>query len=70
MGEITDPIHEASGLAVSRMNPGILYIHPDSGHGAHVFAMTQAGKVVAEVVLEETTNHDWEDIAVRITTES
>ena len=45
----------------------ILYIHPDSGHGAHVFAMTEKGKVVAEVVLEETTNHDWEDIAVNTT---
>eukprot|EP00091_Calanus_sinicus_P009409 TRINITY_DN22022_c0_g1_i2.p1 TRINITY_DN22022_c0_g1~~TRINITY_DN22022_c0_g1_i2.p1 ORF type:complete len:124 (-),score=13.60 TRINITY_DN22022_c0_g1_i2:51-422(-) len=64
VGEITDPIHEASGLAVSRMNPGILYTHPDSGHGAHVFAISESGHVKAEVVLEECTNHDWEDIAV------
>ena len=64
VGEITDPIHEASGLAVSRMNPGILYTHPDSGHGAHVFATSESGQVKAEVVLEECTNHDWEDIAV------
>jgi hypothetical protein len=64
VGEITDPIHEASGLAVSRMNPGILYTHPDSGHGAHVFAISESGQVKAEVVLEECTNHDWEDIAV------
>ena len=43
IGEISSPIHEASGLAVSRMNPGILYIHPDSGHGAHVFGISQSG---------------------------
>ena len=64
IGEISSPIHEASGLAVSRMNPGILYIHPDSGNDNHVFAISQSGQVKAEIVFEECTNHDWEDVAV------
>merc|ERR1712013_168042 len=64
VGEISDPIHEASGLAVSRKNPGILFTQPDSGHGAHVWAVGQGGSIKAEIVLEECTNHDWEDVAV------
>ena len=63
-GYIGDPIHEASGLAVSRMNPGVLYTHPDSQHTNHVWAMAYGAQVLAEVVLEGCTNHDWEDIAV------
>jgi hypothetical protein len=64
VGEISDPIHEASGLAVSRKNPGIIFTMPDSGHSAHVWAISQTGSIKAEIVLEECSNHDWEDIAV------
>ena len=67
VGEISDPIHEASGLAVSRKNPGIIFTQPDSGHGAHVWAVNQGGSIKAEIVLEECTNHDWEDVAVTST---
>jgi len=44
-GYIGDPIHEASGLAVSRMNPGVLYTHPDSQHTNHVWAMAYGAQV-------------------------
>jgi len=65
IGEITDPpIKEASGLAVSRMNPYTLYTHPDSDHGNHVFAIAPTGEVKAQIVLDGCSNHDWEDIEV------
>src|SRR5689334_15559786 len=35
--------NEASGLAASRKNAGVLWTHDDSGDSARVFAMTFAG---------------------------
>jgi hypothetical protein len=39
-GSITAPtIDEASGLAVSRLNDNILWVHNDSGDTARIFAI-------------------------------
>jgi PKD repeat protein len=38
-----EEINEASGLAASTRNPGVLWVHNDSGDTARLFAMTQTG---------------------------
>ncbi|MYQ99959.1 PD40 domain-containing protein [Streptomyces sp. SID6139] len=50
---ITDPrITESSGLAASRLHPGIYWTHNDSGDGPYIYAVDGAtGKTVARVTL-------------------
>nr|MDK2850312.1 hypothetical protein [Candidatus Cloacimonadota bacterium] len=62
----TKRIDEASGLAISRVNDGILYCHNDSGGEASIFAIDTEGQLVAEIQIPGVTNRDWEDIATAI----
>lgn len=55
-------IPEASGLAVSRRHPGILWSHNDSGNAAMLFAVDTTGALRARVRVPITTR-DWEDIS-------
>jgi hypothetical protein len=55
-------IPEASGLAVSRRNPGVLWSHNDSGSAAVLFALDTAGTVLGRVRVPIRTR-DWEDIS-------
>ncbi|MFJ4779330.1 WD40 repeat domain-containing protein [Streptomyces sp. NPDC088762] len=50
---ITDPrIRESSGLAASRIHPGVYWTHNDSDDGPYVYAVDSAtGKTVARVTL-------------------
>src|SRR5206468_183531 len=64
-GTVTAPaLTELSGIAASRANPGVLYVHNDSGDTARFFAIDQAGALLAEFDLPGVTAVDWEDIAV------
>jgi hypothetical protein len=56
-------IGEASGLAASRKNPGVLWIHNDDGP-ACVYAMTAQGKHLGVYNLAGAKMRDWEDIAI------
>jgi hypothetical protein len=56
-------IPEASGLAVSRRNHGLLWSHNDSGSAAVLFAIDPAGNVRGRVRLPIVTR-DWEDVSV------
>ena len=61
---IADPeIDELSGLAASRLHPGVLYGINDSGGSAAVYAIDAAGETVAELRLEGITARDWEALA-------
>jgi hypothetical protein len=63
-GSITAPsIDEASGLAVSRLNDKILWVHNDSGDSARIFAIDTQGHQLATVNISGVKNIDWEDIA-------
>jgi len=63
-GVIQSPqITEASGLAASRKNPGVLWTHNDDG-APYVYALTPEGKHLAVCNLNGAKNRDWEDIAV------
>lgn len=58
----SDSLDEASGIAVSRRNPVILWTHNDSGDKPRLFAMTTSAKVVGIYTLTNAENRDWEDI--------
>jgi hypothetical protein len=57
-------INEASGIAASRKNANVLWVHDDSGNPAQVLPMTPAGTNLGTYTVSGTTNIDWEDIAV------
>jgi hypothetical protein len=56
-------IKEASGIAASKKNPGVLWTHNDAGDKNHIFAMNGNGKHLGVFVLENCEARDWEDIA-------
>jgi hypothetical protein len=56
-------IKEASGLAVSKCQPGVLWTHNDSGDDAFIFAISTTGKNLGTWKINGATNQDWEDIA-------
>ena len=55
---------EISGLAASRINAGVLYIHNDSGNPNQVYLTDAAGSDLGTLTLTPVSNRDWEDIAV------
>ena len=56
-------IDEASGLAVSRNNPHIIWVANDSGPNA-VYAVTTNGTCVGMYYIDGFAMRDWEDIAI------
>ncbi|MBK7396305.1 MAG: hypothetical protein IPJ34_08400 [Myxococcales bacterium] len=64
LGKIGGELDEASGLATSRLHPGIVYTHNDSGDTARVFALREDATQVAEIALVGVKARDFEDIAV------
>ena len=56
-------LREASGLAVSRMQPGVVWSHNDSGDSPMLYAIDLKGRLLAKVGLLNATATDWEDIA-------
>ena len=65
IGRVQDEsLNELSGLAVSRLNPGILWSHEDSGGAAELVALDFDGNRVATLMVEGVENEDWEDLAL------
>jgi hypothetical protein len=61
---IADPaIDELSGMAASRLHPGVLYGINDSGGEPIVYAIDDSGATVARLRLQGTKNRDWEALA-------
>ncbi len=56
-------LNEASGVAVSRRTPGVLWSHNDSGEPTLV-AVSADGKTQARVLISGASSGDWEDIEV------
>lgn len=64
MGSVeSNLINEASGLAASRKNSGVLWTHNDSGDLPRIFAMNMNGKHLGVFNLLNAEHNDWEDIA-------
>ena len=55
---------EISGVAASRINPGVLYIQNDSGNPSQVYLTDGSGADRGTLSLPTVPNRDWEDIAV------
>jgi hypothetical protein len=56
-------LREASGLAVSRTQPGVVWAHNDSGDAPMLYAIDQKGRLLARVAVLDAVAIDWEDIA-------
>lgn len=65
VGELAHPaILEASGIVASRRQPGVLWVHNDSGDGPHVYAIDASGASFVDVTFGGAIAIDWEDIAI------
>ncbi len=63
-GRLGNPgIREASGLAGSQREPGILWVINDGGGNKLVHAIDHAGMRRGEFKLKKSSNRDWEDLA-------
>lgn len=60
----SNALTEASGIAVSRRNPGVVWCHNDSGGSNNVFAIGIDGADLGTFTLSGATAVDWEDIAI------
>ncbi|MDQ1086831.1 PE-PGRS family protein [Siphonobacter sp. SORGH_AS_1065] len=67
-GVLDNPdITEASGLAVSRYSPNLIWTHDDSGNPNEIYLLDDTNaKWKATLVLEGAVNNDWEDMAASI----
>jgi hypothetical protein len=64
-GAVANPaLVEISGLAGSRVHPGVLWTHNDSGGAPEVFAMGEDGADLGAHAVDGAGATDWEDIAV------
>jgi hypothetical protein len=62
---LDDPVlDEVSGVAASRTQPPLLWVHDDSGGAPAVYAIRPDGTLVATYTIDGATNTDWEDLAV------
>ena len=56
---------EASGLAISQINPNGIWSHNDSGNQNRIYLLDKlTGKILATYQIDGTRNVDWEDIEV------
>jgi len=55
-------LREASGLAVSRTQPGVLWANNDSGDAPMIYAIDMMGRILAKVAVLDAVAIDWEDI--------
>ncbi|HEX9704132.1 MAG TPA: hypothetical protein VGA20_02660 [Gemmatimonadales bacterium] len=55
---------EASGVSVSRVHPGLLWTHNDSGDGPYLYATDLHGTDRGAVRVADAEALDWEDIAI------
>jgi hypothetical protein len=63
-GTVAEPaLTEISGLAASRVHPGVLWTHNDSGGRPEVFAMAEDGTDLGAYDVDGAGATDWEDIA-------
>jgi hypothetical protein len=65
LGELdTKELKEASGLAESVGNSGLMWVHNDGGDKARIFLIDKEAHYKATVLLTGIKHRDWEDIAV------
>jgi len=60
----SDLLREVSGIAASRRNPGVLWVHNDSGDAPKVYAIDTKAELLGACTIRGATLRDWEDIAI------
>jgi hypothetical protein len=64
-GEVTTPLaSEISGITASKSQPGVFWIHNDSGNSSDLYAVNASGDLLLRVILNNVPNWDYEDIAM------
>jgi len=61
---LPDDIAETSGLAESRVRPGVFWTHNDSGGDPVLYAVNAGGQLLGTVRVTGAEAKDWEDVAV------
>lgn len=56
-------LSEVSGIVASASQPGVFWVHDDSGAGPNFFAIDSAGNYLQEYTITASAQ-DWEDIAI------
>lgn len=64
LGLLPDVLHESSGVAVSRVHPGIFWTHNDSGDRPRFFAVDSTARVIGIWNVADAKAVDWEDLDV------
>jgi hypothetical protein len=64
LGEVDKRLEEASGLAASVANPGLLWTLNDNGNPPEVFLIDHHARIKLVCKLPNIRNRDWEDIAI------
>ncbi|MGH7492670.1 MAG: hypothetical protein ACREOO_09775 [bacterium] len=59
-----EAISEASGMAASQKNQGVLWVHNDSGDTNRVFAFNASGEHLGIFMISGASARDWEDMAL------
>jgi len=59
-----EEITEASGIAASRQQKNVFWIHNDSGDSPRVLAVSATGRHLGQYRLKRFRNRDWEDVAI------
>lgn len=57
-------LKEISGIAASRRNPGLFWVHNDSGNEPEIYLVDTSLKIHLTCQIGKVENRDWEDIAV------
>ncbi|MFM9908128.1 MAG: hypothetical protein ACKVOW_02195 [Chitinophagaceae bacterium] len=57
-------LKEASGIADSKKNKGMLWVEEDSGNPPQLHLLTHEGKILKQVFIKNAINRDWEDICL------
>jgi hypothetical protein len=57
-------LNEISGMAESRANANVFWVHNDSGDQPRVFAVSRAGMLLGTYLLQGASAVDWEDMAM------
>lgn len=60
----SNKLEEISGIVASEKNPGMLWVHNDSGNKPEIYLVDQELKILLTVKLKNAQNRDWEDIAI------
>ena len=57
-------LDEISGIVASRKNPGVFWVHNDSGDRAQIYAIDVRGRLLSTFLVTGAKHRDWEDIAI------